>query len=106
MNRFALLLLAAGACAPAKSPTAIDVATTAIILTDDALQVAITAQPKGFDLAPWRARVVLLEQAADAVENSQSLCPHLPAVRAIAETIACTKCLTALELAKEGLKCP
>ena len=106
MNRFALLLLAAGACAPAKSPTATDVATTAIVLTDDALTVAIAVQPEGFDRAPWRARVELLEQAADAVENSQSLCPHLPAVRAIAEAVACTKCLTAIELAKESLKCP
>lgn len=106
MRLIALALLLA-ACTPAKGPTATDVATTAIVLTDDALAIAIAVQPTtGFDAAVWDDRVAWLEQAADAVRNGKSVCPHVQSLKAVAEGIACAKCVDAIEVARKAIPCP
>jgi hypothetical protein len=94
-------------CVPkAKGPTATDVATTAVVLTDDALAVAIAVQPAaGFDAAVWDDRVAWLEQAADAVRNGKSVCPHVASLRAVAEGIGCAKCVDAIEVARKAIPC-
>lgn len=100
------LALLLAACSPAKSPTATDLATTAIVLTDDALTIAIAVQPKGFDRTIWEDRVAWLERAAYAVENSRSICPYISSLHAIASGIKCAKCTLAIDAAKEQIKCP
>jgi hypothetical protein len=102
-----LLALLLAACAPAKGPTATDVATTAIVLTDDALAVAIAVQPiANFDAAVWDDRVAWLEQAADAVRNGKSVCPHVAKLNAVAAGIGCAKCVDAIEVARKAIPCP
>jgi hypothetical protein len=103
--RYLLLALLLSSCVP-KTPTTTDVATTAVVLTDDALAVAIAVQPKGADFTVWEDRVAWLEQAADAVRNSQSLCPHVGKLRSVAEGIGCTKCTAAIETARKAIPCP
>jgi hypothetical protein len=101
------LALILASCAPkAKAPVAIDVATTAIVLTDDVLAVAISVQPKGYDREPWAKRVAALKAASDALEMGQSLCPHISALQTIAGDISCAKCSMAITAAKDAFKCP
>jgi hypothetical protein len=102
-----LLALLLASCASAKAPTATDVATTAIVLTDDALAVAIAVQPTNdFDATVWDDRVAWLEQAADAVRDGKSVCPYIAALRAVAEGITCAKCVDAIEVARKAIPCP
>jgi hypothetical protein len=100
------LALILESCAPkAKAPAALDVATNAIILTDDVLAVAISVQPKGYDREPWAKRVALLKAASDALEMGQSLCLHIGALQTIAGDISCAKCSMAITAASEAMKC-
>jgi hypothetical protein len=101
-----LALILATACTPAEAPTATDVATAAIVLTDDALAVAIAVQPDGFDRQPWEDRVAIVEAAADAVGKSAQLCPYVKPLQAVASDILCARCSLAVSALKEALKCP
>lgn len=105
MKHLAVTLLLASCAPQAKSPTATDVATTAVILTDDALAIAIAVQPSGFDREPWRARVAALKAVADTVESGGQVCPLMPSLASVATDIGCSKCLVAIVAAKEALKC-
>lgn len=107
MKAIVLTLLLASCVPKAKAPTATDVATTAIVLTDDALAVAIAVQPTdGFNASVWDDRVAWLEQAADAVRNGKSVCPHVQSLKAVAEGIGCAKCTDAIEVARKAIPCP
>jgi hypothetical protein len=94
-------------CGPAKAPTALDVATAAVVVTDEALAAAIAAYPAdaGTDMTPWDNRVAALKKAAEIVEAAGDLCPMLPLLGTIAKEIGCTQCAAPIALAKEQLKC-
>jgi hypothetical protein len=94
-------------CTQAKAPTALDVATAAAVVTDDALAAAIASYPAdaGTDMAPWDARVAALKKAVAIVEAAGDLCPMLPLLGTIAADIGCTQCAAPIALAKEQLKC-
>jgi hypothetical protein len=101
----AVLILACVGCGPAKAPTAIDAAKAAIVLTDDALSVAITTADdatatKLVELVPK------VELAARAVRISADACPTLPDLAEVAVALKCDKCSVAIELAKKELACP
>jgi len=102
-----LWLAIATSCTQAKAPTALDVATAAVVITDEALSAAITAYPAdaGTDMAPWESRVAALKKAAAIVESAGDLCPMLPLLGVIASEIGCTQCAAPIALAKEQLKC-
>jgi hypothetical protein len=102
----ALAIILASCTPKAKAPSPADLATAAIVLTDNALAVAIAVQPAGFDRQPWEDRVAIVEAAADAVGRSAQLCPYVKPLQAVASDILCAKCSMAVTALKEALKCP
>lgn len=102
-----LFTLFIASCAPqAKAPKPANLTAAAIVLTDDALAVAIAAQPAGVDMMPWEARVSALEGVADATRSNADLCPHIATLQGIATDVQCTVCARAITTLTEALKCP
>jgi len=94
-------------CSPAKAPTALDVATAAVVVTDEALAAAINADwgdagPSG---ETWKARVEVLKKAAAIVESAKDMCPAIPLLATLATEIGCKQCAAPIAMAKEQLKC-
>jgi hypothetical protein len=93
-------------CAPAKSVPAIDLAKTAVIVTDAALASAITATTDDDAAMKLIALVPVVKGAADAIEKEQGVCPVLPDLHSVAVEIKCTKCQSAIDVARKELACP
>ncbi len=93
-------------CGPKAQPvTALDAAKTAIILTDDALTVGITASSDD-DAPRLIALVPYVEAAARAVRDGQDACPSLPSLAIVATELRCDRCVVAIDFAKKELSCP
>lgn len=99
------LAMAAGCSRPPKQPSAVDLATAAVNLTDEALAFAIDASPPG-NVAEWRRRVALLDSAKRAVEAGKGLCTAKDDLSLIASLVSCGKCLAVIEALESELKCP
>lgn len=89
---------------PAKQPTAVDLATAAVNLTDEALAFAIEASPPG-NLPEWERRVALVRHAAQAVEQGKDLCQAKDDLALVAALVSCGKCLTVIEALEGQLQC-
>jgi hypothetical protein len=105
------LLPFAFACVPksgAKAPTvdALNLAASAVVVTDAACAVAIAAQPAGADMSQFVAYVAWLEGASDAIERKGDVCGRLPMLTIVAESIKCDACATATKVAERALECP
>lgn len=104
---FAVAALLLVACTTTPAPKAQDVAVAAVAITDRALAAAIELDQSDAEAntAAWEARVSVLERAAAAVKTGQDVCEVLPDLARVADSIACKACSTAIETAKEQLKC-
>ena len=99
------LAMAVGCSRPPKQPTAIDLATAAVNLTDEALAFAIDASPPG-NVAEWQRRVALLDSAKRAIESGNGLCTAKDDLALVASLVSCGKCLAVIEALEVELKCP
>jgi hypothetical protein len=101
---FSLVLALALACTPkAKAPTALEISTTVVNLTDTALAIYIDSQKTltPAELDQLSLGVVAVEQAASLVRSGRSICPVVRDLAAVSARINCKPCLATLE----SLKC-
>ena len=103
---FALTLPAMSGCEKrvnnVSAPTPIEAATMAVNFTDEALALAIEANPE----RDWKKSVAVVVVAADVVRKAGDICDALPELQLVASAIKCEKCFVAVATAKEALKCP
>jgi len=102
----ALLLIAIGfvACVATKpaTPTTVEIATAAVNLTDEALAVAIQADPT----REWLPEIIAVERTMNAIRCRGDVCDTLPALQLVATTTQCEKCFELVAAAKDALSCP
>jgi hypothetical protein len=85
----------------AESPTATEVAISAVNLTDTALASAIEARPN----SDWLPSVTAIEAARDVINARGDICWALPEVSAVALAIDCKKCVDLTRVAQKALSC-
>jgi len=86
---------------PAESPTATDIAISAVNLTDTTLAAAIEAKPE----LDWLPSVTAVETARDVLGARGNVCETLPDLSAVATAIKCTKCVELITVTQEALSC-
>lgn len=100
-----LFLVVLTSCVPAKpaqTPTALQLATGAVVLTDDALALAIEASPS----EAWKTYLVALEGVAEAVRTNEDLCAGpLGTLATVASVAKCTRCLQLVDVLEGQLAC-
>jgi hypothetical protein len=103
-----LLALACGSTSAPKVPTvdALNLASSAVVVTDAACAVAIAAQPAGADMSKFVVYVQWLKSATAAIEDKGDVCGRLPTLQIIADSVKCTTCTSTIELAERALGCP
>jgi hypothetical protein len=103
-----LLALACGSTSGAKVPTvdALNLASSAVVVTDAALATVIAVQPMGADMSKFEVYVQWLAGASDAIETKGDVCGRLPMLTLVAESIKCEACATAITTAGKALECP
>lgn len=101
-----LWLVISTSCTPAKSPTAQDVAITAINAVDTALAIAITESTADAGAnAGFERDVALVQIAADAVKAGSSFCYVVKDLEQVAADIHCTQCAAPIASAKGAGVC-
>lgn len=100
-----LLLLLALACTPAREPKPLDIATAAVVVTDQALAVAITADPNAGSDPKWQYLVDRVKNAAEVVKAAGQFCDIADDLTVVSNLVRCKDCASVITAAKEAAKC-
>lgn len=102
-----LLTACGGGQSATVPPSAYDVATAAVNVTDTALAAAISvaAPVPDADVEAWQKRLDALERAAAAIRARGDVCEALPGVASVATQIGCAECLRIVIAVERELSC-